>query len=140
MLYLVLAVGAVALLVWAGRRPGLSQAHLRLTAGLVALLALGGAIFVTLRGQYLGGALLLALGAWLAPLARAPRRINDGGGAMSLSEARAILGVGPDASRDDIQQAYRRLMRMAHPDQGGTDGLASKLNAARDRLLNGEGP
>jgi hypothetical protein len=26
-------------------------------------------------------------------------------------------------------------MRMAHPDTGGTTGLASQLNAARDRLL-----
>jgi hypothetical protein len=26
-------------------------------------------------------------------------------------------------------------MRMAHPDKGGTSGLAAQLNAARDRLL-----
>ncbi len=28
---------------------------------------------------------------------------------------------------------------MAHPDKGGTAGLAAQLNAARDRLLDGEG-
>jgi curved DNA-binding protein CbpA len=52
-----------------------------------------------------------------------------------LSEARSILGVAEDATADDIQAAYTRLMRLAHPDKGGTSGLAAQLNAARDRLL-----
>jgi len=54
---------------------------------------------------------------------------------MSAGEARSILGVGPDATAAEIEAAYKRLMRMAHPDKGGTSGLASQLNAARDRLL-----
>jgi curved DNA-binding protein CbpA len=54
-----------------------------------------------------------------------------------VAEARQILGVGPDATREDIQAAYKRLIRMAHPDSGGTAGLAAQLNAARDKLLNG---
>jgi curved DNA-binding protein CbpA len=54
---------------------------------------------------------------------------------MSLSEARSILGVGPEATPEEVQAAYTRLMRMAHPDKGGTTGLAVQLNAARDRLL-----
>jgi hypothetical protein len=56
-------------------------------------------------------------------------------GAMSDEEAQALLGIGPDATPEAIQAAYRRLMRRAHPDQGGTTGLATQLNAARDRLL-----
>ena len=36
-----------------------------------------------------------------------------------------------------FEAAYNRLMRMAHPDKGGTSGLAAQLNAARDRLLEG---
>ncbi|MGH7024975.1 MAG: DnaJ domain-containing protein [Caulobacteraceae bacterium] len=55
---------------------------------------------------------------------------------VELSEARAILGVGPNASPAEIEAAYRRLMLRAHPDTGGTAGLAAKLNAARDRLIN----
>ncbi|HQP19187.1 MAG TPA: DnaJ domain-containing protein, partial [Phenylobacterium sp.] len=51
------------------------------------------------------------------------------------AEARSILGVGPQATTAEIQAAYARLMRVAHPDAGGTDGLAAQLNAARDRLL-----
>lgn len=136
MLYLILGLGAATALVWLGRRGGgLRQSQARLAAGGVALLALGGAIFVSLRGQYLGGALLLALGAWLAPLARPAKPLPHDFGGMSVEQARSILGVGPSATRAEIQEAYKRLMRRAHPDQGGTSGLASQLNAARDRLL-----
>ena len=60
-----------------------------------------------------------------------PRRI----GTARQTEARSILGVPADASQDEIKEAYARLMRMAHPDKGGTSGLAAQLNAARDRLL-----
>ena len=55
--------------------------------------------------------------------------------AMPESEARALLGVGQDATAKDINAAWRRLMARAHPDQGGTEGLAAQLNAARDVLL-----
>jgi curved DNA-binding protein CbpA len=53
----------------------------------------------------------------------------------SDTEARAILGVTPEADEAEIQAAYSRLIRMTHPDKGGTAGLAAQLNAARDRLL-----
>jgi curved DNA-binding protein CbpA len=54
---------------------------------------------------------------------------------MGVSEACSILGVSEDATPAEIQAAYTRLMRLAHPDKGGTSGLAAQLNAARDRLL-----
>ena len=54
---------------------------------------------------------------------------------MSEAEARATLGVAAGASVADIKAAHARLIRVAHPDTGGTDGLAAQLNAARDRLL-----
>ena len=56
---------------------------------------------------------------------------------MSASEARSILGVEPEATPEQIRAAYTRLMQRAHPDKGGTTGLAAQLNAARDRLLKG---
>ncbi|MEM6852209.1 MAG: DnaJ domain-containing protein [Pseudomonadota bacterium] len=59
-------------------------------------------------------------------------------GAMDVEEAREVLGVPPGASDEDIKAAHKRLMRLAHPDQGGTDYLASKINQAKDALL-GEG-
>lgn len=56
-------------------------------------------------------------------------------GAMTQAEAAQILGVAEDASEEEVQAAYRRLMRAAHPDQGGSDWMAARLNAARDFLL-----
>jgi hypothetical protein len=55
--------------------------------------------------------------------------------AMRPSEARALLGVGEGASSDEIRAAHRRLIAKVHPDAGGSQGLATRVNAARDALL-----
>ena len=51
------------------------------------------------------------------------------------TEARAVLGVVPNATAAEIQAAYRAKMARAHPDRGGGHAEAARLNAARDRLL-----
>ncbi len=56
--------------------------------------------------------------------------------AMSLDEARQILEVEADATREDIIQAHRRLMQKMHPDRGGSTFLAVKINQAKKTLLN----
>lgn len=68
---------------------------------------------------------------------------GDGGGndrqggrrTMSVEEARDILGVGADASDDDVRNAHKRLMLKLHPDRGGSHTLAAKVNEAKDVLL-----
>ena len=54
---------------------------------------------------------------------------------MSLNKARQILQVGPLASEEEIQHAWRNLMRKAHPDMGGDPEDAVRINQARDILL-----
>jgi hypothetical protein len=56
-------------------------------------------------------------------------------GKMTTAEAREILGVKPDASREEIIRAHKRMMQKVHPDRGGTDFLAAQLNQAKDTLL-----
>lgn len=67
---------------------------------------------------------------WRAEPAAGPRS-----GAMTRAEALEILGLAEGADEDAIRAAHRRLMRSAHPDQGGSAWLAARINAARDFLL-----
>jgi DnaJ homolog subfamily C member 19 len=57
------------------------------------------------------------------------------GAAMTRQEAYQVLGIAPGASEAEIRAAHHRLMRTAHPDTGGSDWLAARVNMARDVLL-----
>lgn len=115
----------------------------RVGAGLLAaaLVVVGGVLSV--KGDWWIGLPLVLLALFSAAGGRINRRPRPEQApaprpmGMSAAEARAILGVEPDATAEQIRAAYTRLMQRAHPDKGGTSGLAAQLNAARDRLLKG---
>ena len=64
--------------------------------------------------------------------ARAPR---GGKIRMSREEAYEVLGLKKEASEDKVRAAHRKLMMKVHPDQGGSDYLAARINEAKDVLL-----
>jgi hypothetical protein len=68
---------------------------------------------------------------WQGP--QTPPPVNSG--SMTRAEALAILGLAEDADKDAIVSSHRHLMQKLHPDRGGTDYLAAKLNQAKDFLL-----
>jgi hypothetical protein len=142
MIYLALAFGLFLAWMWT-RSEVLRRGGWRVGAGLlsVALVVVGAVL--TIRNDWFIGLPMVMLGLLAALGGRVSRRPRPAGPAaprddgMSPAEARAILGVEPSATPAEIKTAYTRLMQRAHPDKGGTAGLAAQLNAARDRLLKG---
>ena len=57
-------------------------------------------------------------------------------GKMTKEEAYRVLGIDEDATEEEIIEAHRKLIQKIHPDRGGNDYLATKINQAKDFLLN----
>ena len=107
-------------------------------AGFGAALSLFTALALLARGEWLPAVALLVVAATLAAAAARRRpavRTAPSAPGLSRRDAAALLGVPETATPVEVEAAHRRLMRRAHPDVGGTAGLAAQLNAARDTLL-----
>jgi TPR repeat protein len=63
------------------------------------------------------------------------RRSSSEAGGMTRQEALEVLDLTDQASNREVQDSYIRLMQRIHPDAGGSNYFAKKLNAARQVLL-----
>ena len=126
-MHLLFPLAAVALFWawWSGRLKGLT-----LDDCIGGALGLLGLRLVT-TGQVLTGAGVVFAGACYVAWRRTQARPRP----MPVDDARRLLGLGPEASLEEIRAAHRRLIARVHPDVGGSAELAVRINAARDALI-----
>lgn len=144
-----LIVGGITLLLLLGLMRGFSRASVQDIKALIRWVgAIGGvlaALMLILTGR--GGFALFALSfllplfwdrwaaRWFPPRDGEAPRAHPNRGGMSRDEAYQVLGLRPGASVAEVKAAHRRMMAAAHPDHGGSDWVAARLNQARDVLL-----
>jgi hypothetical protein len=110
---------------WSGKLKGVTQDDL--IAGLIFLLGFA----MMTHGKLIPGAVLMAAPLLWAAYRRRPR----GRPPMAVEDARRLLGVGEQATLEEIRAAHRRLISRVHPDIGGSQELANRVNLARDTLV-----
>lgn len=112
-----------------------------------------GALVLTGRAHWLMGVLaaLLALVGRAAQLAQyfplfkkifdgvqakqPPSGQPNGNQLMTRQQAADFLGVGVNATPEEVRLAHKKLMQKIHPDRGGSDALAKQINEAKEVLL-----
>ena len=133
---------------WVRSKPKALRRRAWLQAGLISLALVMLFLAITGRMHWLGaliaGLLPFVKSAFpwllrLLPFLKARRRQQQSppkpSGNLTKQEAYEILGLKEGASKQDILAAHKRLMQKAHPDRGGSDWLASRINSAKETLL-----
>ncbi|MEA2824472.1 MAG: hypothetical protein QOF03_954 [Alphaproteobacteria bacterium] len=135
---------------YTGASPRSLARGFRLSGGVLLALV---TIALVITGR-VGFAFLTASGAWFLLFGSVPpwqrtygpgpgpgqggRRGSSGpprANAMSRAEALTVLGLQEGASDEEVRAAHRRLILQTHPDKGGTNYLAAKINEAKDVLM-----
>ncbi|MBP2160744.1 MULTISPECIES: molecular chaperone DnaJ [Asticcacaulis] len=148
MIWIVGAIAVFLLLVWVGREVRLGKfkggpwfQQFRAVRGVVGFILMALAISQMARGAWAVGIVLAVLSLIVSSSVRfaTPFRPTQPQPASSFTpeEVRAYqtLDLPVGADRRAVKEAWKRLMKAAHPDQGGDVKRASALNAARDLLL-----
>jgi hypothetical protein len=121
---------------WIAALGGVSLALLLFLSGrggiaLSALALFGPLIYQRWQAYRMGAAPRQHPSAGPGPAQPPPHRQSS----MTPEEAYQVLGLRPGATEAEIRAAHHRLMRAAHPDSGGSDWVATRINQARDVLL-----
>jgi DnaJ family protein C protein 19 len=125
---LVVAAGVLAWLWWTGRLPPNA-----LRWGVIGVSVVLATMLVARASPLLALLLLGVTGLWAWSDIKRAKLV----GAPDEAEALALLGLEKGASEAQIRAAYRLKISEVHPDRGGDEELARRLNAARDILLAG---
>src|SRR5580704_16123759 len=104
MIFIALAVLALAALVGLGRKPLMARAQGRYGAFAMAAVAIAAAAWDAMRGGWLGGSILASAALWLVTSASRPVVRRAAG--MGRSEAAAMLGVAESADAATVEAAY----------------------------------
>lgn len=133
---------------WVRSKPKELRRKAWLQAGLIALALAMLFLAITGRMHWLGaliaGLLPFVKSAFpwllrLLPFLRARRQKQQNTpkpqGNLSRQEAYEVLGLKEGATKEEILAAHKRLMQKAHPDRGGSDWLAARINSAKETLL-----
>lgn len=151
-MWVAVPLGLFLLLAWFGRevrrgriKPGPWIRQFRVVRGGFAFLTLIIAGALLARNMWPAGFAFLILSFLLSGTVRFSSKAQYGAAprppgtaaAYTADEIRAYqtLGLSIGADKKAVKEAWKRLMKSAHPDQGGDAKRASALNAARDVLL-----
>ena len=153
-MWLVAALVIFVGLTWLGRQVRLGRAkqgpwirQFRTVRSVLALGLLATGLILVARGLWWEGLIALAVAAVFGGSVRFHTYVNAGPSRPATAAsytaeeiwAYQALGLAVGADRKAIREAWKRLMKTAHPDQGGSAERAKALNAARDVLLKRKG-